>query len=109
MSDGQSITSHLKESRRFEPSQQFAAKARIGSRADDDHLYKESIESPETFWNRESASLVWKKPWSKLMTWDLPHVRWFEGATLNVTESCLDQHLATDVRKKTAIIWEGEL
>jgi acetyl-CoA synthetase len=109
MSDAQSITSHLKESRRFEPPKEFAAKARIGSRADYDRLYKESIESPETFWKRETASLVWKKPWTKLMTWDLPHARWFEGATLNVTESCLDQHLATEVRKKTAIIWEGEL
>ncbi len=109
MSDSQSIQSHLKESRRFEPSSEFAAKARIGSRADYDRLYQESIQSPETFWKRETASLVWKKPWTKLMSWELPHARWFEGATLNVTESCLDQHLATDVRHKTAIIWEGEL
>ncbi|HKQ71309.1 MAG TPA: acetate--CoA ligase, partial [Polyangiaceae bacterium] len=42
-------------------------------------------------------------------SWKLPHARWFEGATLNVTESCLDQHLATGVRNKTAILWEGEL
>jgi len=40
MSDGQSIQSHLKESRRFEPSKEFAAKARIGSRADYDRLYR---------------------------------------------------------------------
>jgi acetyl-CoA synthetase len=109
MSDAQSISSHLKESRRFEPPKEFAARARISSRAEYDKLYRESIESPETFWKRETASLVWKKPWSKLLTWELPHAKWFEGATLNVTESCLDQHLKTDVRKKTAIIWEGEL
>jgi len=109
MSDEQSISSHLKESRRFEPPKEFSARARIGSRAEYDRLYRESLDSPETFWKRETASLVWRKPWTKLLTWELPHARWFEGATLNVTESCLDQHLKTDVRKKTAIIWEGEL
>ncbi len=109
MSDAQSISSHLKESRRFEPSKEFSARARITSRAEYDKLYRESIESPETFWKRETSSLVWRKPWTKLHTWELPHAKWFEGATLNVTESCLDQHLKTDVRKKTAIIWEGEL
>jgi acetyl-CoA synthetase len=30
------------------------------------------------------------------------------GATLNITESCLDRHLATDVGKRKAIVWEGE-
>src|SRR5260221_3939363 len=109
MSDAQSISSHLKESRRFEPPKEFVARARISSRADYDRLYRESLESPETFWKRETASLVWRKPWTKLLSWELPHSRWFERATLNVTESCLDQHLKTDVRKKAAIIWEGEL
>ncbi len=108
MSDAQSISSHLKESRRFEPPKDFAARARIGSRADYDRLYRESIESPETFWKRETSSLVWRKPWTKLLTWELPHSKWFEGATLNITESCLDQHLATEIRTKIAILWEGE-
>ncbi|MET0594049.1 MAG: acetate--CoA ligase, partial [Polyangiaceae bacterium] len=108
MTDASSISSHLKETRRFEPPKEFAAKARIGSRADYDRLYRESIDSPETFWKRETAGLVWKKPWTTLVDWKLPHARWFDGATLNITESCLDQHLATDVRIKTAILWEGE-
>jgi acetyl-CoA synthetase len=34
---------------------------------------------------------------------------WFTGATLNVTESCLDRHLTTPRRNKAAIVWEGEL
>jgi acetyl-CoA synthetase len=109
MSDASSISSHLKETRRFEPPQEFATRARIGSRADYDRLYRESIDSPETFWKRETASLVWQKPWTTLLDWKLPHARWFDGATLNVTESCLDQHLAGNTRTKTAILWEGEL
>jgi acetyl-CoA synthetase len=108
MSDASSISSHLKETRRFEPPEEFAARARIGSRADYDRLYRESIDSPETFWKRETSSLVWKKPWTTLLDWKLPHARWFDGAMLNVTESCLDQHLATSARTKTAILWEAE-
>jgi acetyl-CoA synthetase len=108
MADEPSISSHLKETRRFEPSREFVSKARIGSREAYDKLYRESIESPETFWKRETSQLVWRKPWTTLMTWKEPHARWFEGAKLNVTESCLDRHLGTDVAKKTAILWEGE-
>src|SRR5215471_1938393 len=108
MADGPSISSHLKEKRRFEPPSEFVAKARVSSRQAYDQLYRESIDSPETFWRRETESLVWRKPWTKLLTWELPHARWFEGAKLNVSESCLDRHLGTDVAKKTAIIWEGE-
>ena len=34
-----------------------------------------------------------------------PRVRWFEGAKLNITENCLDRHLA-DKGDQAAIIWE---
>ncbi|HAI84433.1 MAG TPA: acetyl-coenzyme A synthetase, partial [Chitinophagaceae bacterium] len=34
-----------------------------------------------------------------------PHIRWFEGATLNITENCIDRHLATK-GNQPAIIWE---
>lgn len=108
MADSQSISSHLKELRRFEPPAAFAEKARIKTRAEYDRMYRESIDEPDTFWKRETAELVFRKPWSRLLTWELPHARWFEGAELNVTESCLDRHLATSVRTKTAIVWEGE-
>ena len=56
MSDAQSISSHLKESRRFEPPKEFVARARISSRADYDRLYRESLESPETL-DRKSTRL----------------------------------------------------
>jgi len=101
------ISSHLKEARSFEPPPQFVKRARIRSRADYERLYRESIESPETFWKRETQSLVFRKPWTKLRSWDLPHARWFEGAKLNVSESCLDRHLS-DRAEKAALVWEGE-
>jgi acetyl-CoA synthetase len=108
MSDD-AITSHLKETRRFEPPADFAKNARIPSREAYDALYKESVESPETFWRREAADLVLRTPWTTTLEWNLPHAKWFQGATLNLTESCLDRHLGTATRNKAAIIWEGEL
>ncbi|RZM24036.1 MAG: acetate--CoA ligase, partial [Pedobacter sp.] len=34
-----------------------------------------------------------------------PNIKWFEGAKLNITENCLDRHLAEN-GDKPAIIWE---
>ena len=106
MSDA--ISSLLKENRRFEPSADFVAQARIGSREKYDELYRESVDHPETFWARETKDLVFRTPWKTTVEWNLPHAKWFEGATLNVTESCLDRHLSTATRNKAAILFEGE-
>ncbi|MFO0759827.1 MAG: acetate--CoA ligase [Byssovorax sp.] len=103
------IQSLLKENRRFEPPAEFAARARIGARADYDRLYRESLDDPESFWRRETSELVFRTPWDKTLAWELPHAKWFVGATLNITESCLDRHLGTARQNKAAIIWEGEL
>jgi len=102
------ITSLLKENRRFSPPDDFVKKARISSREDYERLYRESVESPDEFWRRETQDLVLRTPWKTAIEWSLPHARWFLGATLNVTESCLDRHLSTPTRNKAAIIWEGE-
>jgi acetyl-CoA synthetase len=105
--DPTSIETHSAETRTFEPSPEFVAKARC-DRAKYDELYKESLESPETFWKRETRDLVFRKPWDTLLDWDLPHSRWFVGAELNASESCIDRHLKTDVKDKPALIWESE-
>jgi acetyl-CoA synthetase len=109
MSNDANITSVLKETRRFEPSADFAAKARVGSRAAYDALYRESISDPESFWRRETQDLVFRTTWTETFEWELPHTKWFVGATLNITESCLDRHQKTATRNKAAIVWEGEL
>ncbi|MDI1448943.1 acetate--CoA ligase [Polyangium sp. 6x1] len=104
----EAITSLLKETRRFEPPAEFAARARIKTREAYDALYRESLDDPDTFWRRESKDLVFRTPWTKTVEWNLPHAKWFEGATLNISESCLDRHMSTPTRNKAAIIWEGE-
>ncbi|MEM7377136.1 MAG: acetate--CoA ligase [Pseudomonadota bacterium] len=78
--------------------------------ADYDRMYKESVEDPEGFWaGQANAFLTLSKPWDTVLEWDYhkAHIRWFEGAELNVSENCLDRHLATR-GDQTAIIWEGD-
>jgi len=108
MTETNAIESYSVENRTFSPSEEFVHDARIASRAKYDELYKESIESPETFWRRETSDLVFRKPWSTLCEWQLPHSKWFVGAELNASESCLDRHLNTANKDKAAIIWESE-
>ncbi|WP_044239893.1 acetate--CoA ligase [Chondromyces apiculatus] len=104
----EAIESLLKENRRFEPPTDFARQARVSSREAYDAMYRESLDDPDTFWRRETSALVFRTPWTKVLEWNLPHARWFLGATLNVTESCLDRHLSTATATKTALLWEGE-
>ncbi len=102
------LTSHLTESRRFEPSPEFRARARVKSLDEYQRLYRESLDDPRAFWERETSDLVFRTRATSTCDGAPPHARWFTGATLNLTESCLDRHLATSDRHKAAIIWEGE-
>lgn len=70
-------------------------------------VYKESVEQPENFWAGIAENFVWKKKWDKVLEWNFtePSVKWFQGAKLNITESCLDRHLDT-IGDTPAIIWE---
>jgi acetyl-CoA synthetase len=112
---GESIKSVMKETRTFAPSATFSEKARVRTREDYDRLYRESLDSPETFWKRESADLVFRQPWKTTSKTkggkapaEFPFVEWFSEAKLNITESCLDRHLGTARANKAAIHWEGE-
>jgi len=104
----QNIESHLVENRLFKPSADFAKKARIKSMAQYRAMYRESMDKPGKFWAREASELLWRQKWTKVLEWKLPFARWFIGGKLNVSENCLDRHLAGPRRNKAAIIWEGE-
>ncbi len=79
----------------------------IHSIDDYEEAYKKSIESPEDFWATIANQFVWKRKWDKVLEWDFnkPEVKWFLGAKLNITENCIDRHLASK-GDQTAIIWE---
>ncbi|TDG35273.1 acetate--CoA ligase [Pedobacter changchengzhani] len=69
--------------------------------------YKKSVENPEQFWGEVAQNFQWRKPWYKVLSWNFtePNIKWFEGAKLNITENCLDRHLATN-GDTPAIIFE---
>jgi acetyl-CoA synthetase len=73
-------------------------------------MYQRSVDDPEGFWAEQADQFItWSKRWDKVLDWDFTkgHIRWFEGGKLNVSENCLDRHLATR-GDQVAIIWEGD-
>lgn len=76
-------------------------------------LYRRSVEDPESFWSEQAKRcLTWRdSSWSAVkdtsFAKDDAHIRWFDGATLNVCENCVDRHLA-DKADQPAIIWEPD-
>ena len=69
--------------------------------------YQKSVEDPENFWAEIAQEFQWRKPWTKTLQWNFeePSIKWFVGGKLNITENCLDRHLATR-GDQPAIIWE---
>jgi len=105
----QTITSISRETRVVRPSAEFKAQANLGSQASYKRLYAESVNTPEKFWGRQARELVaWRRPFKKVLTWKLPHAKWFESGQLNVAENCIDRHLTSGRANKAAIIFEGE-
>ncbi|KAA3623764.1 MAG: acetate--CoA ligase [Flavobacterium sp.] len=71
-------------------------------------VYRKSVRHPEIFWEEIAEEhFIWRKKWDKVLDWDFtkPEIKWFEGAQLNITENCIDRHLAAK-GDKTAIIFE---
>lgn len=72
--------------------------------------YEESVKDPEAFWARHAARLDWIAPWKKVKDTSFRspvHIRWFEGGKLNVSQNCLDRHLAKR-GNQVAILWEPD-
>lgn len=70
--------------------------------------YNKSIKDPEAFWAEVAGQFTWKKKWDRVLDWNFkePKIEWFKGGQLNITENCLDRHLATKANE-AAIIWES--
>src|SRR5215471_11695537 len=102
------IDSILQEQRRFPPSEEFRRAAHIQSAEEYERIYRESIEQPEKFWARIAKELHWFKNWDKVLEWNHPWAKWFVGGEINLSYNCLDRHLLTERKNKTALIWESE-
>ncbi len=69
--------------------------------------HKKSIENPQAFWEEIASTFKWQQPWEEVLRydWSIPQTEWFLGGKLNITENCLDRHVASHPEKE-AIIWE---
>ena len=94
----------LSESRRFPPPADFTADAQVRDRT----LHARAAADDVGYWADQAATLHWQRPWDTVLEWTPPHARWFTGGQLNVSENCLDRHLAAGRGNKAAIVWEGE-
>ena len=106
--DKKTITSMLDERRVFPPPKEFSEKAYIKSMDEYKALYKKSEEDAEGFWGEQAEIIHWFKKWDKVLEWNEPFAKWFQGGKTNIAYNCLDRHLEDGRADKTAIIWEGE-
>jgi acetyl-CoA synthetase len=104
----QNIKSVLVEERRFTPSAEFTARARLKPQ-DLAALRADAAANYKGFWARQAQSeLRWHKPFSvTLDESNAPNYRWFVDGELNVSWNCLDVHLE-ERGHKTALTFVGE-
>ena len=74
-------------------------------------MYERSISDPEGFWAEHGKRLDWMTPYTtaKKTSWEQGdfQIEWYADGVLNVTENCIDRHLA-ERGDEVAIIWEGD-
>ncbi len=85
---------------------QIAQRAHVGSLEEYEKLYRESIESPDGFWRRQSERLAWFAPPETVARTDMETLEfsWFAGGRLNACYNCVDRHLESRA-DKTALLW----
>lgn len=70
--------------------------------------YQKSVTNPTGFWSNIADSFYWRKKWDTILDWDFTkgHVKWFDGARLNITENIFERHMFFR-GQQPAIIWEA--
>ena len=108
-----STSSLMQEGRTFPPAREVVQHALINA-GQYKKMYERSLKDPDGFWLEQAATLDWFKSPTKgrKYIWNtsakiIEHT-WFEDGQLNVAVNCLDRHLKTKTRDKTALIWQGE-
>ncbi|MEI6127620.1 MAG: AMP-binding protein, partial [Pseudomonadota bacterium] len=95
----------------FDIPKELQKTAHINSMQQYEKMYKESIESPETFWARMAdENIEFFKKWDKVVEADMKeaNITWFKNGKLNVSYNCLDRHIKGPRKNKAALMWVGE-
>ena len=70
--------------------------------------YRESLESPETFWGRAAEAIDWDKKWDLVLDRsNPPFYRWFRGGALNTCYNAVDRHVERGRAEQDAIIYDS--
>jgi len=109
-----SLSNLMNEQRRFPPSYLSTQDAHIKNNAQYEEMYQRSIEDSDVFWLEQADSLKWlvhptiacDYQWNSA-TRTIQHT-WFKDGLINVSANCLDRHLDSNIRNKTAILWQGD-
>jgi len=93
----------------FNPNPEFAKNAAIPSMDAYWELQNRAIEDYEGFWKDFADEKIdWLAPYDKVLDEsNAPFYEWFTNGKLNVSNQCIDRHLA-DKADKTAILFEGD-
>lgn len=73
-----------------------------------DEIFIEANQDREAFWAKQASCIEWFHPFDQVIEWNPPFAKWFLNGKLNVSYNCLDRHLKTETKNKTAIIFESE-
>ncbi|WP_455755537.1 acetate--CoA ligase [Sulfurimonas sp.] len=98
------------EHKLFYPNEKISSIAAVKSMDEYYQLQNYAKNDYEGFWDKfAKEKITWRKPYTKVLDdSNMPFVKWFEDGELNVSEQCIDRHLAEN-GDKTAILFEGEL
>lgn len=70
--------------------------------------YKESMESPETFWGKAAEDISWDRKWDQVLdVSSLPFSRWFRGGMLNTCYNAIDRHVDAGRGGQVAVIYDS--
>src|SRR5258708_1936769 len=69
---------------------------------------KEATDDPEGFWGRAGGEVGWSKKWDRVLDWQPPTFRWYQGGRSNLAYNCLDHHVESGRGDATALITENE-
>lgn len=106
------IDSLWREKRVFLPPGDFSKKAYLKSLDELEQVCQRAAQDLEGFWAEKAGELIdWYEEWDKVLEYSFKgeiFVKWFINGQLNAAYNCLDRHVKSARRNKTAFIWEGD-
>ena len=70
--------------------------------------FRESLDSPETFWAKAAEEIAWDKKWDTVLDRsNPPFYRWFRGGMLNTCYNAVDRHVAEGRGSQDAVIYDS--